>query len=156
MSIISSKRLRRVVVVGSLIALLPVGCAGLAAASARSGSPAKEKPKQHEHGKARGQGKHDQPEFSVEFLLDFTTVEARKLAVRRELTGMKPLPPGIRKNLARGKPLPPGIAKQALPDTYVELLPAHEGYLWTRAGTDLVLIAKGDGFVVEIAADVFK
>jgi hypothetical protein len=120
-------------------------------------------PGQGKSGKTKGKAAKDsgdqnqsEPEFSVEFLIYFTSAEARRLAIESELVGVKPLPPGIRKNLARGKPLPPGIARQTLPLAFVERLPAHEGYAWRRAGTDLVLIAASDGLIVEIAADVFE
>jgi hypothetical protein len=131
--------------------LMPPSLAGAEASQGKSGK-AKEKSKQE----AQGPRADDGPEFSVGFLLDFSTEEARRLAVRSELVGSKPLPPGIKKNLARGKPLPPGIAKQTLPDAYIELLPRDDDYVWRRAGADLVLIARTDGLVVEIAADVFR
>ena len=84
-----------------------------------------------------------------------TVGDARRLATRYELTGAKPLPPGIAKNLARGKPLPPGIAKTRLPGPFVHDLPHHEGYEWQRVGRDLVLIAVGTLIVAEILEHVF-
>ena len=81
--------------------------------------------------------------------------EVRQIATRYELTGMKPLPPGIRKNLARGKPMPPGIAKTRLPDGFVSQLPRHDGYEWQRAGGDLVLVASGSLVISDILAGVF-
>ena len=82
--------------------------------------------------------------------------DARAIAVDNQLTGYKPLPPGIRKNLARGKPMPPGIAKTRLPSSYLSRLPAHEGYEWNVAGTDLVLVFKGDLTISGVLKDVFK
>jgi len=84
-----------------------------------------------------------------------TVGDARRLATRYELTGAKPLPPGIAKNLARGKPLPPGIAKTRLPDPFLHDLPYHEGYEWQRVGRDLVLVAVGTLLVAEILEHVF-
>ena len=84
-----------------------------------------------------------------------TVGDARRLATRYELTGAKPLPPGIAKNLARGKPLPPGIAKKQLPGPFIHDLPHHEGYEWKRVGRDLVLVAIGTLIVAEILEHVF-
>jgi hypothetical protein len=81
--------------------------------------------------------------------------DARQIASAYELSGMKPLPPGIRKNLARGKPMPPGIAKTRLPDSFVNQLPSHEGYEWQRAGADLVLVASGNLVISDILEGVF-
>lgn len=81
--------------------------------------------------------------------------DARMLAARHNLTGYKPLPPGIRKNLARGKPLPPGIAKSRLPQPFVAQLPQHPGYEWQQAGTDLVLVVSGSYVVQDVLSGVF-
>ncbi len=109
-------------------------------------------------GKAKTEKKQENPdaEFSLEFLIDFTSDDARRYAKEAGLNGQKPLPPGIRKNLARGKPLPPGIAKRTMPAPFLKRLPAHDDYQWHMAGTDLVLTARSDNLVVEIAADIFK
>jgi len=82
--------------------------------------------------------------------------DARRYAVESELTGYKPLPPGIRKNLARGKPMPPGIAKTRAPSSFLKRLPAHEGYEWRIAGTDLALVFQVDMSISGILKDVFK
>ena len=82
--------------------------------------------------------------------------DAREFAVASGLTGYKPLPPGIRKNLARGKPMPPGIAKTRLPSSYLNRLPAHEGYEWSVAGTDLILVFKADLKISGVLKDVFR
>jgi len=95
-------------------------------------------------------------EFALDFLIDFTSEDARHYAEESKLVGQKPLPPGIRKNLARGKPLPPGIAKREMPKSFVSQLPKHEDYEWSIAGTDLVLLSKSDKLVKEIAKDIFK
>ena len=95
--------------------------------------------------------------------------DARHLATRYNLTGTKPLPPGIRKNLARGKPLPPGIqknlargkplppgiAKKQLPGPFINQLPHHPGYEWRQAGADLVLVVSGSLVISDILEDVF-
>lgn len=81
--------------------------------------------------------------------------DARVLAAQHNLSGGKPLPPGIQKNLARGKPLPPGIAKTRLPQPFVAQLPQHPGYLWQQAGTDLVLVVSGSFVVQDVLDGVF-
>jgi len=81
--------------------------------------------------------------------------EAHKLASSYNLTGGKPLPPGIRKNLARGKPLPPGIQKTRMPDSFLRQLPRHEGYEWCQAGTDLVLVVTGSLVISDVLEGVF-
>ncbi len=82
--------------------------------------------------------------------------DARQFAVESDLTGYKPLPPGIRKNLARGKPMPPGIAKTRVPPSFLNRLPAHEGYEWHIAGTDLALVFQADMSISGVLKDVFK
>jgi hypothetical protein len=81
--------------------------------------------------------------------------DARRLAAQHNLTGYKPLPPGIRKNLARGKPLPPGIVKTRLPQAFVAQLPQHPGYQWHQAGTDLVLVVSGSYVIQDVLQGVF-
>ena len=81
--------------------------------------------------------------------------DARLLAARHNLSGYKPLPPGIRKNLARGKPLPPGIVKTRLPQAFVAQLPQHPGYQWHQAGTDLLLVVAGSYVVQDVLNGVF-
>ena len=81
--------------------------------------------------------------------------EARDLAVKHQMTGQKPLPPGIQKNLARGKPMPPGIAKTRMPGGFVDQLPRHEGYEWRQAGGDLLLVASASLVISDILEDVF-
>jgi len=82
--------------------------------------------------------------------------DARRFAVDSNLTGYKPLPPGIRKNLARGKPMPPGIAKTRMPSSFLRRLPAHEGYEWRIAGSDLALVFEADMSISGVLKDVFK
>lgn len=82
--------------------------------------------------------------------------DARQFAVDSSLTGYKPLPPGIRKNLARGKPMPPGIAKTRMPSSFLAKLPAHEGYEWRIAGSDLALVLQADMTISGVLKDVFK
>lgn len=82
--------------------------------------------------------------------------DARQYAVESDLTGYKPLPPGIRKNLARGKPMPPGIAKTRMPYSFLNRLPAHEGYEWQIAGSDLALVFQADMSISGVLRDVFK
>ena len=132
-------------------------CLGLLPFSVAALEPTQDKGKSD---KARQKsGKKDpsvEIEFSVEFLLEFHSSEARHYAEESKLIGLKPLPPGIRKNLARGKPLPPGIAKRDMPDSFLTRLPSHDDYEWHMAGVDLVLILKADKLVQEIVRDVFK
>ena len=82
--------------------------------------------------------------------------DARRYAVESDLTGYKPLPPGIRKNLARGKPMPPGIAKTKMPASFLGKLPAHEGYEWQIAGSDLALVFKADMTISGVLKDIFR
>ena len=82
--------------------------------------------------------------------------DARRFAVDSNLTGYKPLPPGIRKNLARGKPMPPGIAKTRMPSSFLRRLPAHEGYEWRIAGSDLALVFEADMSISGVLKDIFK
>jgi hypothetical protein len=81
--------------------------------------------------------------------------DARLLASRHNLTGGRPLPPGIRKNMARGKPMPPGIAKTRLPESFVTELPRHPGYEWRQAGTDLTLVVSGSLVIHDVLKGVF-
>ncbi len=81
--------------------------------------------------------------------------DARRLASKYKLTGGKPLPPGIRKNLGRGKPMPPGIQKTRMPDSFINQLPAHKGFEWQQAGTDLVLVVTGSLVISDILEGVF-
>jgi len=99
-----------------------------------------------------------QSEASREGGLRHITIDretARRWAGEYRLGGQAALPPGIRKNLARGKPLPPGIAKRNLPTPYLSRLPAYDGYDWTMAGRDLVLVQAATGVVADVLADVF-
>src|SRR5690606_12189571 len=81
---------------------------------------------------------------------------ARELALSHNVTGYKPLPPGIRKYLARGKPIPPGIARQSVPGSLLAALPHHEGYEWRRSGTDLILVSIASAVIAEVLIDVFE
>ena len=103
----------------------------------------------------------DKSDFNVDFGLSATVTagisigDARRLATRYDLTGSKPLPPGIRKNLARGKPMPPGIQKTRMPDSFISQLPVHPGYEWRQAGSDLVLVVSGSLVISDILEGVF-
>ena len=94
-------------------------------------------------------------DLSIMVSAGISIADARKLASRYELTGGKPLPPGIRKNLARGKPMPPGIQKTRLPVSFVDRLPSHEGFEWQQAGTDLVLVVTGSLVISDVLEGVF-
>lgn len=133
-----------------ILILMPSTLPALELAQAKP-DKAKSKSEGKEHQQDRGQG-----DFTLDFVIDFSTKDARRWAAENNLVGQKPLPAGIRKNLARGKPLPPGIAKRSLPTSFAKQLPAHADYEWQMAGTDLVLISKADKVVREIAKDVFK
>ena len=82
--------------------------------------------------------------------------DARNLAVSHNMTGQKPLPPGIRKNLAKGKPLPPGIQKTRGGGSFFDDLPQKKGYEWRGAGTDLVLVQAGTEMVADVIEGVFE
>lgn len=85
-----------------------------------------------------------------------TYPDLRRYAVESNLTGLKPLPPGIRKNLARGKPMPPGIAKTRMPSSFATKLPVYEGYEWKIAGADLLLVLNANELISDVLKDVFK
>lgn len=84
-----------------------------------------------------------------------TALAARDIARGYNVTGYKPLPPGIQKNLMRGKPLPPGIAKRGVPSGMLGRLPVHPGYEWLVVGRDLVLMATATAMVADVLHDVF-
>ncbi len=101
-------------------------------------------------------GKSDKAVLTLSAGISISYKEARQFAVESDLTGYKPLPPGIRKNLARGKPIPPGIAKTRLPSSFLNSLPARDGYEWQVAGTDLLRVFKADKLISNVLKDVFK
>lgn len=104
---------------------------------------------------AGGNGFSVDVDLSVLMTAGISIGDARKLANRYELTGSKPIPPGIQKNLARGKPMPPGIQKTRMPQSFINQLPYHEGYEWQQAGTDLVLVVSGSLVISDILKGVF-
>jgi hypothetical protein len=112
-------------------------------------------------GKANNELKADNDGFNVDFGLSAMVTagisigDARVLATHYDLTGSKPLPPGIRKNLARGKPMPPGIQKTRMPDSFISQLPMHKGYEWQQAGSDLVLVVTGSLVISDVLEGVF-
>ena len=120
--------------------------------------PPKNKGKPEKTNSEESVGRYD---FSVDANLSVMVTagisigDARKLAAKYELTGGKPLPPGIRKNLARGKPMPPGIQKTQMPDSFIDHLPEHEGFEWQQTGTDLVLVVKGSLVISDVLKGVF-
>lgn len=112
-------------------------------------------------GKEKGSEMSEKGDFQLDFDMSLLVSagisigDARRLAVDEGLTGMKSLPPGIRKNLARGKPMPPGIAKTRLPDSYINQLPSHKGYIWQQAGSDLILVVTGSLVIADVLEGVF-
>jgi|TARA_R110000822_G_scaffold82153_12_gene194501 Ni/Co efflux regulator RcnB len=82
--------------------------------------------------------------------------QVRQWAIEDQLTGRKPLPPGIRKNLARGKPLPPGIARKMAPQPLLNRLPRYDGHDWQVVGTDLVLLNVATQVVVDVLMGVLE
>jgi hypothetical protein len=52
--------------------------------------------------------------------------------------------------------MPPGIAKTRMPSSFLNRLPAHEGYKWHIAGTDLALVFQADLSISGVLKDVFK
>ncbi len=122
-------------------------------------SQGKDKPDKANNEKKEDRGDHREPSGLIAVLsagISISYEEARDFAVESNMTGYKPLPPGIRKNLARGKPIPPGIRKTRFPSSFVDRLPAHDGYEWHMAGTDLVLVFKADLTISGVLRDVFK
>lgn len=112
-------------------------------------------------GKPENEKKKDSTTVDVDLGLSATISagisigDARILASNHDITGNKPLPPGIRKNMARGKPMPPGIQKTRMPDSFINELPRHDGYEWQQAGADLVLVASGSLIISDILEGVF-
>ena len=112
-------------------------------------------------GKAKNELKADKSGINVDLGLSAMVTagisfgDARMLATRYDLTGSKPLPPGIRKNLTRGKPMPPGIQKTRMPDSFISQLPMHKGYEWQQAGSDLVLVVSGSLVISDVLEGVF-
>lgn len=82
--------------------------------------------------------------------------DAKRYATKYQVSGYKPLPPGIRKNLARGKGIPPGIAMTRLPSGYVNQLPRYNGYEWRGYGTDLVLVNSTSQLIADVIMDVLR
>ena len=109
-------------------------------------------------GKGHGKVHSDNPATDSESLIhaSISVTEARRIALEYRQTGYTALPPGIRKNLARGKPLPPGIARKMVPSPVLTRLPRYEGYEWSVAGSDLVLIAIATGVIADVLIDVFS
>ncbi len=105
---------------------------------------------------ARNDGSEPVEILDLSARITITYPDLRRYAVESNLTGLKPLPPGIRKNLARGKPMPPGIAKTRMPSSFVTKLPVYEGYEWKIAGTDLLLVLNANKMISDVLKDVFK
>lgn len=71
--------------------------------------------------------------------------------------GAKGLPPGIAKKLARGGTLPPGIAKRDLPEDLTRRLPpALPGTERQIVDTDVLLIEKGTGLILDVIRDAVR
>lgn len=67
------------------------------------------------------------------------------------------LPPGLQKQLERGGTLPPGLAKRSLPaDLRARLGPPAAGTERLIAGTDVVLVEKATGVVLDILRDAAR
>jgi len=65
------------------------------------------------------------------------------------------LPPGLKKHLEKHGSLPPGLAKRDLPDDLASELPEEaEGTERQVVDSDVVLIEKGTGVVLDILRDV--
>lgn len=111
--------------------------------------------------KSQGHGKHGGKHKSAQggdaglVSISLSSGDARRIAIRHNVTGYQHLPPGIRKNLARGKPIPPGIAKKAVPSAVLAELPAYEGYEWRIYGSDLVLVTIATAVIADVLLDVF-
>jgi Ni/Co efflux regulator RcnB len=89
---------------------------------------------------------------------DKETTEADKKKDKPGKKGLPPglakketLPPGLQKQVERGGTLPPGLAKRDLPASLSARLGAPaEGTERVIAGTDVVLIEKATGVVLDI------
>jgi Ni/Co efflux regulator RcnB len=131
----------------------------LAAGSHSPNLAAKDKGKPDKAGNSQKHDKDDDFDVDIDvsgmITAGISIGDARQVAQRYQLTGAKPLPPGIRKNLARGKPLPPGIAKKSMPVAFINELPHHDGYEWHQAGSDLVLVASASLVVSDVLKGVF-
>lgn len=117
-----------------------------------NGKPDKSKGQSNQKSEEAG---HADVDILITAGIQLSREDARRYALDSDLTGLKPLPPGIRKNLARGKPMPPGIAKTRLPDSFVRRLPVAEGYTWRIAGVDLVLVARTTDLISGVLRNVF-
>lgn len=137
----------------ALALMIPVTLLALEPAQGK-GKPDKAKNEKKETPEDRKDGREVAIVLSAGISISYGDV--RRYAVESDLTGQKPLPPGIRKNLARGKPMPPGIAKTRLPASFLTRLPAHKGYEWHAAGVDLVLVLKADKSISDVVKDVFE
>ena len=137
-----------------LIALFTAAPTLVQAAQPWQGSSKPEKSKGQNHQKSDEAGNTD-VDILITAGIHLSREDARRYALDSDLTGLKPLPPGIRKNLARGKPMPPGIAKTRLPDSFISRLPAAEGYTWRVAGVDLVLVASASDLISGVLSNVF-
>ena len=137
-----------------LIALFTVTPTLMQAAQPWQGNSKPDKSKGKSHEKS-DENDHGDVDILITAGIELSRADARRYALDSDLTGLKPLPPGIRKNLARGKPMPPGIAKTRLPDSFVSRLPAAEGYTWRVAGVDLVLVASASDLISGVLRNVF-
>lgn len=137
-------------------ALLALGSGASAAPPEGKGKP--EKSQGHgKHGKKDKSADHGSGHGSSDALISvsISSGDARRIALRHNISGYDNLPPGIRKNLARGKPLPPGLAKKAVPSPVLAELPAYDGYEWRVYGSDLVLVSIATAVIADVLLDVF-
>lgn len=83
-------------------------------------------------------------------------LQVRSFYAGKDISGVKPLPPGIRKRLARGKALPPGIAMTRVPDGLRTALSLPSGYELVEVGLDVVLVEVATQVVHDVLKDVFS
>lgn len=81
-------------------------------------------------------------------------LQVRTFYASRDVSGVKPLPPGIRKRLARGKALPPGIAMTRVPNGLHTALRLPSGYELVEVGLDVVLVHVATQIVHDVLMDV--
>jgi hypothetical protein len=90
------------------------------------------------------------------FLTPEMKLQVRGFYADKDMSGVKPLPPGIRKRLARGKALPPGIAMTRAPDGLRRALSLPSGYELVEIGLDVVLVEVATQVVHDVLKDVFS
>lgn len=116
------------------------------------------------HGLPGGGREHQQPGGPNQgpqgdhgrFRSGVSEMNARQFAHDAGVRGYKPLPPGMRRRFMAGRPIPPGVDMRPVPPELLHRLPAHPGYEWRVAGSDLVLVAVSTAIVTEVLSNVLR